>query len=254
MTQFLNKHIFAFLMLILLVVVFVFLMLFATIAYLVLPFVMLLTLHYLKIWKTKPRLIIGTIALVAGIFLMMAVLSPIITQEAMSSLSKPSYSTNSPDNVTSITVNPYISTSASSYTVTYISKLSTNTTFNISTLSSLDSSPVHLYNVTVPYSNYSKANYTFSLVLTNLTSYQNKYLIEINVTQNKSYTLMLGPILISKSSFQNMVSDVNFKYYVEPLSIYLFIFVEVLYVLLVFGAILTRRGRLGIGRSRTPPQ
>ncbi len=254
MAQFLNKYIFAFLMLILLVVVFVFLMLFATIAYLVLPFVMLLTLHYLKVWKTKPRLIIGSIALVVGIFLMMAVLTPIITQEAMSSLSKPSYSTNSPNNVTSITVSPYISTSASAYTVTYISKLSTNTTFNISTLSSIDSSPVHLYNVTVSYSNYSKENYTFSLVLTNLTSYQNKYLIEINVTQNKTYTLMLGPILISKSSFQNMVNDVNFNYYVEPLSVYLFIFAEVLYVLLVFGAILTRRGRLGIGRSRTPPQ
>jgi hypothetical protein len=51
-----------------------------------------------------------------------------------------------------------------------------------------------------------------------------------------------------------MVNDVNFNYYVEPLSVYLFIFAEVLYVLLVFGAILTRRGRLGIGRSRTPPQ
>jgi hypothetical protein len=254
MAQFLNRNIFAFLMLILLVVVFVFLMLFATIAYLVLPFVMLLTLHYLRVWKTKPRLIIGSIALVIGIFLMMAVLTPIITSEAMSSLSKPTYSTNSPQNVTNITVNPYISTSATTYTITYVSKLSTNATFNVSTLSSLYQSSGHLFNVSVNYSSYSNKNYTFSLVLTNLTTYQNKYIIEINVTQNKTYTLLLGPILISKSSFQNMVNDVNFNYYVEPLSVYLFIFAEVLYVLLVFGAILTRRGRLGIGRSRTPPQ
>lgn len=249
-----NKNLFAFLMLILLAVVFVFLMLFATIAYLVLPFVMLLTLHYLKIWKTKPRLIIGSVVLVIGILLMMAVLTPIITSEAMSTLSKPTYTTNSSENVTSMTVDPYISASASTYTVTYISKISNNATFNVSTLSNLDTLPVHRYNVTVLYSSYSDKNYTFSLVLTNLTQYQNKYLIEINVTQNKTYTLFLGPILISKNSFQGMVTNVNFSYYVEPISIYLFIFAEVLYVLLVFGAALTRRGRLGIGRSRTPPQ
>jgi hypothetical protein len=242
----------AFLILIVVAALLVYLMLVATIFYLLFPFLIVLVLHYIKIWKTRQRLMIGTLVLVIGAVLMMAILTPVITSETMNVLSTPTFSSNSSNNSTNITVNPYISNTAQSFTVTYTSNLSTSAKFNVSELPSIDKAPVHLFNIIVAYSSYSNKNYTFSLVLNNLTAYMNKDLMEINVTQNSTYTVLFGPILLSKSAFENMISSSSFSDYILPSSMYFFIFAEVLFVLLVFVANMIRRGRFGIGR-RTPP-
>lgn len=240
----------AFLMLVVLAVVFVFLMLYVTtISYLIFPFLIFLILHYRKIWKTKQRLIMGSLALIIGAILMMAILTPIITSEYMNVPS--TFSTNSSTNVINLTVNPHFSTSAQNYTVTYISKLNSTATFNVSKLSGLGQSLVYLFNITAV-GILSNNNYNFTIVLNNLTAYMNKDMIEINVTQNKTYTVLLGPILLSNNTFKNMVNEYANSIGVSY-SLYWFIFAEILYLLLVFGAIMLRRGRLGIGRSKTPP-
>jgi hypothetical protein len=243
----------AFLILIVVAALLVYLMLVATIFYLLFPFLIVIILHYVKIWKTRQRLMIGTLVLVIGAVLMMAILTPVITSETMNALSTPTFSSNSSDNSTNITVTPYISNTAQSFTVTYTSNLSSNAKFNVSELPSIDKAPVHLFNITVAYSSYSNKNYTFSLVLNNLTAYMNKDLLEINVTQNSTYTVLFGPILLSKSAFENMISTVSFSDYILPSSMYFFIFAEVLYVLLVFVANMIRRGRFGFGRRGVPP-